>query len=232
MKILVTGANRGLGLALTKHGLEKGYQIFAGVRSLDEGTLKALLELKAIYQSHLHILQVDVTDEQSVATAANSLTDHCLDVIINNAAVLEEREQTIEELDIEACMNSYDINTLGPMRVVKHFLPLLEKGTKQSIVNISSDAASLTHAYSGDYPYGLSKVALNMFSEKLSRELKEKNIRVFAIHPGWMKTDMGGENAQLEPLEPANAIFRIIDQELEIPHEHVFIDYQGKRMDL
>ncbi|RXI96663.1 SDR family oxidoreductase [Anaerobacillus alkaliphilus] len=231
MNILVTGANRGLGLSFIKLGLEKGYQLFAGVRTLDNKTTKALLELKDSYKNQLHILQLDVTDEQSVALAANSLKEsgQTLDVIINNAAVLEEREQTVEELDIEACMNSFNINTLGPMRVVKHFLPLLEVGTKQSIVNISSNAASLTHAYSGDYPYGLSKVALNMFSEKISRELKEKNIRVYSIHPGWMKTDMGGEQAHLEPLESAIGIYDIIEQKIDI--NSVYIDYQGKRMD-
>ncbi|MCT8138050.1 SDR family oxidoreductase [Anaerobacillus sp. CMMVII] len=230
MNILVTGANRGLGYTLVKLGLEKGHTLYAGVRSLDQKPLK---ELKDVYEDRLHLIQLEVTNEDSVATAAKALAEHgtTLDVLINNAAVLEERDQSIEDLDIHACMKSFDINTLGPIRVVKCFLPLVKLGQKQAIVNISSNAGSLTNAYSGDYSYGLSKAALNMFSEKLRHNLKEDNIRVFSIHPGWMKTDMGGTNAQLEPLESAVGIYDIVEQKLEIPNEAVYIDYQGQRMD-
>lgn len=105
-------------------------------------------------------------------------------MIINNAAILNGRGTSIEDLDIEAIKLAFDVNTLGPARVIKHFLPLLKKGENQSIINISSEGGSLTNAYSGDYPYGLSKAALNMLSEKLHVALKNEGIQVLSVHQG------------------------------------------------
>lgn len=234
MKILVTGANRGLGLSFVKTGLEKGHHIFAGVRSLVDSASTHLKELQKMYEGNLHIVALDVTDEQEIEKAVTIIEEitPSLDVIINNAGILNERDSTIEALDIKACTEAFDLNTLGPLRVVKHFLPLLRKGEKQSIINISSDSASLTNAYSNDYPYGLSKVALNMLSEKLNVYLKEEAIQVLAIHPGWMNTDMGGEQAPLNPLDAASRIFQMITREKEIESPHTFIDYTGKPMEL
>src|SRR5690625_487948 len=201
MNILVTGANRGLGLSLTKVGLDYGHHIYAGVRNTGDETIKQLKELQKMFPDQLNIIQLDVTLENSVIQALNCVENNtdALDCIINNAGMLNARESSIESLDIDACLAAFEINTLGPVRVIKHFLPLLRKGNRQSIINISSDAASLTHAYSGDYPYGLSKAALNMLSEKLQVYLKDEDIQVYSVHPGWMKTDMGGDQAPINP---------------------------------
>lgn len=232
MDILLTGANRGLGLCLTKVGLKQGHYIFAGVRNLEEKTIKHLTDLQAEFMNQLEIIQLDVTNERSVIDAMGKVkvSKGSLDGIVNNAAILNEREKTIEELDLEQCTLAFDVNTLGPIRVIKHFLPLLEKGAKQSIINISSDAGSLTNAYSGDYPYGLSKVAVNMLSEKLHVYLKEKDIQVLAIHPGWMKTDMGGNNATTDPMTSAKNIFDMIERKISIDSRFVFVDNKGKSM--
>lgn len=234
MNILVTGANRGLGLSFIKVGLENGHHMFAGVRKMKDSSINHLKELQKMYENRLNIVELDVTDENSVKEAAEHIekTTDQLDCIINNAGMLNERDSIIEELDIEACMTAFNINTLGPIRVIKHFLRLLRNGDNQSIINISSDSASLTNAYSNDYPYGLSKVALNMLSEKLSVYLKDENIQVFSVHPGWMKTDMGGEHAPLNPVDSASQIFKIIEQDKPIKSPHTFIDYTGKTMDL
>src|SRR5690554_3550993 len=101
MKILITGANRGLGLSLVKFGLEKGHVIFAGVRDIDAQKIAQLTELQGQYDGQLTIVQLDVTNEASVITAASQVNGS-LDVIINNAAILNEREKTIEDLDLEA----------------------------------------------------------------------------------------------------------------------------------
>lgn len=231
MDILITGANRGLGLQLVKVGLENGHQVFAGVRDTSESKLKQLTELKEKYSNQLEIIALDVTSEESVRVAASKLNGS-LDVIINNAAILNEREKSIEDLDIKACSLAFDINTLGPMRVIKHFLSLLKNGENQSIINISSEAGSLTNAYSGDYPYGLSKAALNMLSEKLRVTLKDEGIQVLSVHPGWMKTDMGGEQAPTNPTDTARGIYHLIDRQVHIESEFVFIDYQGKPMSI
>lgn len=234
MNILVTGANRGLGLSLTKVGLDNDHQIYAGVRNTEEETIQQLKELQKMFTEQLQIIQIDVTNEDSVRRAVNEIkrTTKSIDCIINNAGILNAREMTIEELDIGACMTAFDINALGPTRIIKHFLPLLRKGNNQSIINISSDAASLTNAYSDDYPYGLSKVALNMLTEKLHVYLKDDDIQVVSIHPGWMKTDMGGMNAQLNPIESAEGIFEIIHRKKAIESPYAFADYRGKPMEI
>lgn len=231
MKILITGANRGLGLQLAKVGLQKGHDVFAGVRDMSASNMQELTELKEQYGNQLAIIHLDVTSEKSVQEATSKLNGS-LDVIINNAAILNEREKTIENLDLDACKLAFDINTLGPIRVIKHFLPLLKNGNNQSIINISSEAGSLTNAYSGDYPYGLSKAALNMLSEKLHVTLKDEDIQVLSVHPGWMHTDMGGEHAPTNPADTATSIYRLINREVQIESEFVFIDYQGKPMSI
>ncbi|SHM51588.1 SDR family oxidoreductase [Gracilibacillus kekensis] len=240
MKVFVTGANRGLGLSLVESGLERGHIIFAAVRSVSDKQIHDLQQLKEKYEGQLRIIHMDVTNEKSVEQAAEAvkLTDQYLDVIINNAAILNERDKTIEELDIHACLQAFDVNTLGPMRVVKHFLPVLRRGleqktmTNQAVINISSEAGSLSNAYSGDYPYGMTKVALNMLTEKLKVYLKDDDIDVLSIHPGWMKTDMGGESAPKLPKVTADNIFAVIENGLEDEQRFAFIDDTGTPMDI
>lgn len=232
MNILLTGANRGLGYYLTKIGLEKGHKMFAGIRDKTPETTQLLLMLKEEYQDKLSMIEIDVTEESTISGAVQFLKekDEKVDVIINNAGILLQRDKNIEDLDLDEVMRSFDINTLGPIRIIKHFLPLLMQGENQSIINISSEAGSITNAYNPDYPYGMSKVALNMLSEKLNVYLKEKDINVFAIHPGWMKTDMGGKKAPTDPSDTASNIFKIIERKVEVTSKYVFIDHKGKPM--
>jgi NAD(P)-dependent dehydrogenase (short-subunit alcohol dehydrogenase family) len=135
-------------------------------------------------------------------------------------------------LDIDQVKVSFDVNLFGPMRVVKHFLPLLLMGDKSSIINISSEAGSITNAYDGDYAYAASKTALNMFSQQLSQYVKGNNVNVYSIHPGWIKTDMGGDRAPGDPIDTANGIFDIIERKQVIESKNVFISYNGQPMPL
>lgn len=234
MKFFITGANRGLGLALTKISLQNGGTVFAGVRGIEDAKIEELLELKENYNGNLEIIEIDVQSEESVLSALAQVKEKTksIDVLINNAAILNERDKSIEELDVEAFKLALDINILGPIRVVKHFLPLLREGENQSILNISSEAGSLTNAYSGDYPYGISKAALNMFSEKLHRYLDDQDIQVLSIHPGWMKTDMGGKNAPFNPIDTAKSIIELTERKRKVTHQYVFVDYKGEPMEI
>ncbi|MGD7043262.1 SDR family oxidoreductase [Jeotgalibacillus proteolyticus] len=231
MNIFITGANRGIGYALVQKGLTDGHRIFAGVRSLDSETGKELINQMETTDK-LTVLQVDVTNEESVIQAKEDIQKKTgyLDAIINNAGILLESKSDIEELDIEACKQSFDVNTLGPLRVIKHLLPMIKKGNQPSILNISSDAASLTNAYAGNYPYGMSKAALNMLGEKLDRSLKGEDIQVLSIHPGWVKTDMGGQNASLDPMEPTEGIYRLLERQTNVDKGSRFIDFNGNKM--
>lgn len=231
MRILITGANRGLGLALSQIGAERGHQILAGVRDLQKSE-ESLIQSE-IYKS-ISLLPLDVTDEESVTSAANLVKENFgnIDVIINNAGVLLERDQQIEDLDLDQVKVTFDVNFFGPIRVVKHFLPLLMMGDRASIINISSEAGSMSNAYSGDYAYASSKTALNMFTQQLNQYVKSKNINVYAIHPGWIKTDMGGDRAPGDPMDTSKGIFDIIEGKREIDSHNVFITYEGQPMPL
>lgn len=228
MKILITGANRGLGLELARVGAKRGHIIVAGVRNTSE----ALTQLQKDYREGISVYPLEVTDEASVSAAAERVKKDfgSIDVIINNAAILLDRDKTIEELDFNELQQTIDVNLYGPMRVVKHFLPLLYNGENQTIINISSEAGSFENAYGGDYPYAISKAALNMFSVRLKKYVSEKNINVHSIHPGWIKTDMGGDNAPGSPDESANGIFDIIEGKIKAESTYSFTDFLGNPM--
>jgi NAD(P)-dependent dehydrogenase (short-subunit alcohol dehydrogenase family) len=231
MRILITGANRGLGLALSQVGAERGHQILAGVR--DPQQSKESLTPSDIYKS-ISFLPLDVTGEESVSSAARFVKENygTIDAIINNAGVLLERDKRLEDLDLDQVKKTFDVNLFGPIRVVKHFLPLLMLGDQSSIINISSEAGSITNAYGGDYAYASSKTALNMFSQQLNQYLQSNNVRVYSIHPGWIKTDMGGESAPGNPIDTAKGIFDIIERKRVIDPRNVFITYEGQSMPL
>lgn len=172
-----------------------------------------------------------MTDEEGIAALAANLQGQgrTLGAIINNAAVLTARDTQIEELDFQDMLTTMDINLYGPMRVVKHFLPLLTE-PKLSIINISSEAGSITNAYSGDYPYSISKTALNMFSQQLHVYLKERGVQVLGVHPGWMHTEMGGAEAPTNPTQSAEGIMDLIEKRTTPEGHFMFVDYTGKDM--
>ncbi|SDX86570.1 SDR family oxidoreductase [Paenibacillus sp. CF384] len=229
MNILLTGASRGLGLAIAAEALERGHAVIAGVRDVGSEKLAVLSEA---YGDRLTIKQLDVASEESVAQLASTLKreGRTLGAIINNAAILNARNTHIEELDMNEVELAFEVNLYGPMRIVKHLLPLLTE-ENGALLNISSEAGSITNAYPGDYPYSISKTALNMFSQQLHRYLKDRQIQVLSIHPGWMKTDMGGENAPTDPRASARGIVDLLERRI-VPEElrFQFVDYTGKEM--
>ncbi|GGH73435.1 NAD(P)-dependent dehydrogenase (short-subunit alcohol dehydrogenase family) [Pullulanibacillus pueri] len=231
MKLLVTGANRGLGLALTTVSIKRGHKVFAGVRDLEQRT-EALQQLQALFPKRLTMVPLDITDEKDCRQAAQQVKEETgdIDVIISNAGLLTEREKTIEQLDMSEVQKSFDVNLFGPMRVVKHFLPILAQGDQAAIIHISSEAGSFANAYGGDYPYALSKHALNMFTEQLRQYLKEKAVSVYAVHPGWIKTDMGGDQAPGSPQETAHSIIDILEGKKQVTSQSSFIDFKGNPM--
>ena len=233
MKILVTGANRGLGFFLTKTGLERGHVIFATVRDVESSNMSDLKALQKEYPDRLVLIPMDVTDEKKIKQAKQIVEQKTpsLDAIVNNAGILLGREKTIEQVDLDECKISMDVNVFGPLLVIKHFSALLRNGKNQAIINISSDAASMTYASPNDFPYSLSKAALNMLTIRLQKYFARGNYLVCAVHPGWMRTDMGGENAPLDPEDSAKSIYYIIERKIDINNEF-FVDYTGKPLPL
>jgi NAD(P)-dependent dehydrogenase (short-subunit alcohol dehydrogenase family) len=209
-EILITGANRGLGLALTEKLLVLGHQIHAINRRSSEDL--SLLQKK--YPASLRLYPGDVSDESSIRQAMESIASQVtgLDIVLNNAAVNMERSGPfLEQVDFSIYMPTYQVNAIGPLMVVKYALPLLRKGHKKLIVNFSSEAGSIgASRRTREYSYCMSKAALNMASRILQNALKEEGIKVLALHPGWFSSDMGGKQAPITPSEAAQRVVKLV----------------------
>jgi len=174
-----------------------------------------------------------MTSIRQAALRVASLTQ-TLDILINNAAVYlpSKLVKPLSELDLtdghlEATLN---VNTFGPLRVTQQFLPLLDKGAGKLIINVSSEAGSIGDCRrSSEYAYCMSKAALNMQSRILQNDLGSRGFRVLVIHPGWMRTDMGGPEADIHPDEAAEGIFGLSMKPWKAG-ESLYMDYQGKSL--
>ena len=233
MRILITGAGQGLGSWIARLALERGHNVIATVHSLSH-VCEETQALCAAFPVQFRLLKMDVTSDREVAEVEALLRAEQpqLDAIVNNAGIMIERDHTIEELDLDAVIRSFQVNTVGPMRVVQKFLPLLSAGTRSCIVNISSEAGTIINAFPTNYAYSMSKCALNMFSERLREYLKERDILVYAVHPGWMRTNMGGCDAPADPADIANGILDILERKKKIYSKIAFIDSTGRPMPL
>lgn len=212
-KVVITGANRGLGLALTRRHVEAGDHVYAGCRRPEEAhDLRALEGVTA--------LTLDVTDADSVTGFAAGIatdTNH-VDVLINNAgsnatAFGGDAEQSgVLELDPAHFRDQMEVNAVGPMLVARALLGLLRRSSGGRIINISSQlgALALGSQMLRDIGYNASKAALNMITVALAGTLEEDGIVAVAIHPGWVQTDMGGSSAPLTASASAAALFETV----------------------
>jgi NAD(P)-dependent dehydrogenase (short-subunit alcohol dehydrogenase family) len=230
VNIVITGANRGLGYELTLAAVQRGHKVIAGIRSPQpEGKL---LKLISRFLGQIEAVQLDVCREETIARLAEKLLAErqTVDAVINNAGILLGRGVAIEEMEMGDVVRSFEVNLFGPMMMIKHLLPLMPDGDSRIVINISSEAGSLSNAYGGDYPYAISKTAINMFSKQLKKYVNDRGIRVYAIHPGWIKTDMGGEKAPGDPAENAGSIIDVLEMKKEIDPQAFFINYKGEQM--
>ena len=211
-RILVTGASRGLGLEFARQYAESGHRVFALAR--DPLRSKGLMELAARDPKAVLPIACDVADEESVKAArleVEVLTD-ALDLVINNAAIYGRDEESLESLDWEEVRRVFEVNTLGPMRVSRAFLPLLRRGARPRLVHITSMMGSVEDNRSGGHwSYRLSKAALHMANRNLSLELEKWKIPCVVLSPGWVRTDMGGPSAPLSPEESVSSMVKTID---------------------
>ncbi|MEI8144064.1 MAG: SDR family oxidoreductase [Alphaproteobacteria bacterium] len=209
---LVTGANRGIGLALVKTLLSRGDKVIATSR--DPGGAIELTKLAS--GSSLTVLPLAVTDAASVAafaTAVETLVgSKGLDVLINNAGIIGPRIGTAAEpMDFEAFAETLAVNTLGPLRVTQALLPLLRRAKGAKVLTISSAMGSMSHSRSDRIAYRASKAAVNKVMQGLASDLAAEGIAVAVAHPGWVRTDMGGSGADISPDESARGLSGVID---------------------
>lgn len=206
--VLITGANRGIGHALGLAFARAGWRVYAGARRPDGPAMG----VAAGQFPNFIPLEIDVLDGATLARAAETLGEETLDVLVNNAAIFcGEGNETLEKLDLNWFAESVETNVAGVARASRTFLPHLRRSDAARIVNISSGAGSISEKDNFSYyPYSVSKAALNMLTRAMAAELKSEKIIVTPISPGWVKTDMGGENAEITAEESAAALFETI----------------------
>lgn len=226
--VLVTGANRGLGLEFARQWVEAGRRVFGLAR--DPAGSPELQALAEAHPDSLTPVPCDVADGESVTAARERVAEavDSLDVVVNNAGVAG-RGDGIEDLDLEAVRRVFEINTLGPLRVTRAFLPLLRAAEKPArLVHMTSLMGSIEDNRSGgSTPYRISKCALNMASRNLAHELADEEIVSVVLHPGWVRTDMGGAGAPLPAPDAVAALIRTIES-LEMEQSGRFYDRDGQ----
>jgi NAD(P)-dependent dehydrogenase (short-subunit alcohol dehydrogenase family) len=237
--ILITGSNRGVGLALVKQYLRQDDTVIIAT-CRNPSSADDLQQVANDHPHRVHIVQLNVIDSASIQSAVDTVSQWVdgLDMLINNAGILpggvDNREPNISafgQLDPDAMLNVFRVNTVSPVIVTQAFAKLLQNGTDCRVINVSSDAGSINRRNKGcDYSYPSSKAALNMMSRCLSGDLRGDNIIVISIHPGFIKTDMGGVNALLTLDEAIPSMVETIDK-LTMDDSGQFFNWDGKLVD-
>ncbi|MHA2172645.1 MAG: SDR family oxidoreductase [Candidatus Kariarchaeaceae archaeon] len=231
--ILITGASKGLGLEFTTQYLQKGEKVIATCRNPD--TAIDLHKLQQKYPNHLFILKLDVTEDndRNEAFEETDKNFEAIDILINNAGIVagDERNPSIlGEVYKEDFSKVMLVNSISPLLLSEKFLPLLETSEAAKIINISSQNGSITkRSVGGKYSYAASKAALNMITKILSNDLREKGIVTLVVHPGWIKTNMGGPEAPLQKEGPISNIIDLIERS-DLSDSGKFLDWEGNEV--
>jgi NAD(P)-dependent dehydrogenase (short-subunit alcohol dehydrogenase family) len=212
LRILITGANRGLGYEIARLYLARGEHLFAGVRPT--ANTDALESLTVARPGQLTLFDMDVTDEDAIDEAVSSIKSHTdgLDLLINNAGRLT-RGETPANVKAETMLSEYHVNAVAPMIVAQKCLGLLRAGRQPKIINMASMVGSPGSKDDGSiYSYHASKVALHLLTRALAFDLKPDGIIVAAVCPGWARTEMSEGEGPLSPPESAEGVVRVIDR--------------------
>lgn len=225
---VITGAGRGIGLELTRRLLARGDRVIATVRS--EAAMKKLDETLAEFDSaNYEIYYLEVTDSKQVAGFAQSLANETVDVLINNAGVLGGDQQAVDNFSASDFLNTLAVNTVAPVDVGLALLPSLKKSAQPKLVTISSMMGSLARERSDTFIYRASKASVNKAMQAIGLALKEEKVGVFLMHPGWVKTDMGGPEADISVEECVSGLLSTIDQ-FTLEDSAKFWNYDGTPM--
>jgi NAD(P)-dependent dehydrogenase (short-subunit alcohol dehydrogenase family) len=202
--ILITGANRGLGLGFARKALGEGWRVFATCRKPDGAK-----ELRAL-KGEVSVHRLDVADHATVDALARELGRTPIDVLVNNAGVYGGPRQSLGHIDYDHWASVHRINTMGPMKVVEALLDNVARSDRKLIVSISSYMGSIAQTGSGYYIYRSSKAALDMMMATLAHDVASKRIIAIAMSPGWVRTDMGGRSAPLGIEESVDGMWRVM----------------------
>lgn len=224
--ILVTGANKGVGLEITRLLANRGDKVIACCRQ--PAKAKALSEI----EGDVDIREVAVGEDESVKQLSSALKDLSVNVLINNAGTMgpEAKKQTALEMDFQGWADAFNINSMGPVRMMQALLPNLGLAENPKVMTVSSQMGALSLDMTAAHAYCASKAAVNKFMRLASIDLKPQGIAIGLVHPGWVRTDMGGANAHLSPEESALGCVAVTDA-LNIENTGGFWKWNGETHD-
>ncbi len=225
--VLITGANRGIGLALARGYAAEGWQVHGCCRNPDRA--KDLKALQAQAGDRLAIHRLDVTDGLKVANLARELAQESIDLLINNAGVSGPRSG-FGETDYDRWQPVFAVNSFAPLRMAERFVEQVARSERKLIVNISSIMGSIAeNAGTKSIIYRASKAALNQVSKSLAVALGPRGITVILFHPGWVSSDMGGSEAPVTPEDSAAGMRAVIDG-VTAEDNGRFFNYEGEEL--
>lgn len=221
--VLITGANRGIGLEFARSFAGDGWQVHACCRQPEKA--RALKEVGGDLSVH----RLDVTDGLQVAGLSRELADETIDVLVNNAGVYGPRN-TAGRIPFDQWAEVFEINAIAPLRVAQRFVEQVAASDRKLIVNVSSRMGSIAeNSGGGEYIYRSSKAALNMVAKSLSIDLAGRGITVVLFHPGWVQTDMGGKEAAITPQDSVAGMRAVIER-LTPAENGKFFNYDGSEL--
>lgn len=225
--VLITGANRGIGYEFVKQYAQDGWQVIATCRDLEKS--KKLTHLKDEFP-HIQIFKLDVTFREETHALAKKLTNDPIDHLINNAGIGGISGQSFGSIDFDNMLHVYQTNAIGPLNVSEAFVEHLAQSHHKLIITISSRMGSIDDNQIGHaYAYRASKAALNMIMKNVAIDLQKRDIKVLLLHPGWVKTRLGGDEAKIPPEESVQRMRKIIAA--HGPNAHAdFYSHDGQRI--
>jgi NAD(P)-dependent dehydrogenase (short-subunit alcohol dehydrogenase family) len=222
-QVLITGANRGLGLEFTQQYAADGWNVLACCRHPQSALA---LQALAAAHSNVKVHALDVTDFAQIDALAMQLKDEAIDVLINNAGIYPS--SSFGDTNYDDWANGFKVNSMAPLKMAEAFVQHITRGQLKKIATLTSKMGSIDDNTSGEsYSYRSSKCAVNMVMKSLSIDLKPYGISVVTLHPGWVQTDMGGRNALISAQTSVSGLRKVIDS-LTIESTGRFIAYDGK----
>jgi len=223
--ILVTGANRGIGLEAVRYYANQGWRVFAGCRSPENA--HALNKMVHQFNDQINVIPLDVTRQKHITALAATLANQPIDILLNNAGVYGPTDTIFGNTQPDAWLETFRINTIAPLKIIEALIDNLSNSQDKTIVTITSKMGSIEdNGSGGSYIYRSSKAALNAVLKSTAIDLAPKGIKVLIIHPGWVKTDMGGPNAEISTEQSIRGISRVIDS-TTIKDSGTFFEYDG-----
>lgn len=226
--VLISGANRGLGLEFCRQYAANGWEVIACCRNPSKAEdLSRLVDC----HSNVRMMALDVAQLEQIGQLSKDLENTAIDVLINNAGVYDDKSgEGFGAIDYGKWFNSFTINTLAPMKMAETLLPQIKRSGRKLIVNISSLMGSLAdNGSGGSILYRSSKAALNASMKSLSIDIRDQGVGVLILHPGWVRTDMGGPNGLIDCESSVSGMREVIEN-FSLAQTGSFIKYDGKPM--